>query len=226
LVYATVSFADIPRGRSDLIPPVGEPVPVGEAVPLGETVSADEAGQAGEAVPVDEAVPSGEAVQVGEAVPMGDEMVGEGVGVVSVAEGVGVVSVAEGVGVVLVAEGVGVVSVAEGVAGGAVGEGVVSPWIDGGDDCPTTAATSLGPGFWGRSADCSLNTADLCEYSLRGTCEITSAEMKRAMFWGECLGRSGWSRARRAVMAVAIAPTVRMIGIGRFHHGIGGALVG
>jgi hypothetical protein len=174
---------------------------VGEAVPVGEPVTL------GEAVPGDEAVQLGEATPRGEAVP-GDEavQVGEGTPVDggTVTEGVSVVAVGEGA-VVSVGEGV-VVSVGEGVA--------------------TTAATSLGPCFWGSSADRNLNTADLCGYSLRGTCEIVSTEMKRARFWGECFGRRGWIRARTAAMAVATPPIVRMTGIGRFHHGIGGGLAG
>jgi hypothetical protein len=193
-----------------LIPPVGEPVPGGEPVPVGEPVALGEAVPADEAVQDGETVTADEAVQAGEAVPVDGETGTEGVGVVSVGEGVGVVSVGEGVGVVSVGEGVG----------------VVSPWIDGGDDCPTTAAASLGPCFWGWPADRNLNTADLCGYSLRGTCEIVSTETKRATLSGECLGRSGWIRPTIPVMAPATAPSVRMTGIGRFHHGTGGGLAG
>jgi hypothetical protein len=217
-----------------LIPPVGEPVPGGEPVPVVEPVPVDEPVALEEAVPADEAVqageavPADEAVQAGEAVPVDGETGTEGVGVVSVGEGVGVVSVGEGVGVVSVGEGLGVVSVGEGLGVVSVGEGVgvVSPWIDGGDDCPTTAAASLGPCSWRWPADRNLNTADLCGYSLRGTCEIASTETKRATLSGECLGRSGWIRPTIPVMAPATAPSVRMTGIGRFHHGTGGGLAG
>lgn len=210
-------MADIPRGGSDRIPRVAEPVPGGEPVPVGEPVALGEAVPVDEAAQVGEAVPGGEAVQVGEGVPADGDTVTEGVGVVAVGEGV-VAPVGERV----------VVSVGEGVTEGAVGEGVVvaSPWIDGGDDCPRTAATSLGPCFWGWPADRNLNTADLCGYSLRGTCEIASIETKRATFSGECLGRSGWIRAKIAVMAAATAPSVRMTGMGRFHHGTEGGLAG
>jgi hypothetical protein len=180
---------------------VGEPVPGGEPVAVGVPVAVGEAVPADEAAQAGEAIPDGEVAQVGEAVPVAGETGTEGVGALSVGEGVGAVSVGEGVV-------------------------VVAPWIDCGDDCPRTAATSLGPCLWGWSADRNLNTSDLCGYSLRGTCEIASTEMKRATFSGECLGRNGWSRARTAVMAAATAPTVTMIGIGRFHHGIGGGLAG
>jgi hypothetical protein len=174
--------------------PVGELVPVGEAVHVGVTVPDAESVQAGVAVPVGGPVPVGDAVAVGELGSLGVETPTEGEGRGAVGEGVG-------------------------------GEVVSEPsWIDGGDDCPTTATTSLGPGFWGWSADCNLNTADLRGYSLRGTCDSGWTEMKRATFSGECLGKSGRTRVRTAVIAAAMAPAARMALLTRFHHRNGGGL--
>ena len=203
-----------------MTPSVGEAIPVGEPVALAEAVPVGEAAQVGKAVPVAKAVPVGEAAQLSdpvalaEAVPVGVETVTEGVGEGIVTEGVGEGRVTEGVGEGIVTEG--------------VGEGVVaaSPWIDGRDDCPTTATTSLGPSSCGRPADCDLNTADLCGYSLRGTCESARTEMKRATFRGAGLGKSDRVRVRTAVMAAARAPTVRMVLVTRFHHRGGGGLTG
>jgi hypothetical protein len=111
-----------------LIPPVGEPVPVGGPVALEEAAPVGEAVQVVEADPVAEVVAGGGAAQLGGTVPVGVDTVAEGVGVATVGEGVGEDAVGERVG--------------GGVVGG--GAAVVSPWFVGGEDCPTTAAASLG----------------------------------------------------------------------------------
>src|SRR5712691_7485275 len=129
-VYVQTSEPDRPRGPSDLIPPDGEAEPDGVAEQVDESVPAEEAVPGGEAMQVAEVVPVGEAISVGEAVPA-DEAVPAGEAVP--------------VGVEIVTEGVGGGAVGEGVGGGLV---VASPWIDGGEDCPTTARTRLGPRFW------------------------------------------------------------------------------
>jgi len=208
----------MPSGRSDFTPlvggavPAGGPVPVGELVPLGEPVPAGGLVPVGEAAHVGAAVPVAEPVQAGVAVPVG----------APVAVGA-VVAVGEPGSVEALTEGDGT-----GAVGWVVGGEVVSapPWVDGDDDCPTTAAISLGPCLCGWSADCSLNTADLRGYSLRGTCESGWTEMKRATFSGECLGKSGKTRARTAVIAPAMAPAARMALVRRFHHRSGGGLAG
>lgn len=61
-------------------------------------------------------------------------------------------------------------------------------------------------------------------YSLRGACDSASTEVILATFWGEGLGSSGWIRVRTAVTVPTTVPTAAMIGIGRFHHGVGGGL--
>src|SRR5262245_57910956 len=210
----------MPSGSSDLTPlagepdpvggpvPVGEPVPVGGPVPVGEPVSVGEAVQVGVTIPVAGSVQAGVAVPVDEPVAVGDAAdVGElgGVEVEMLTEG-------DGWGAVVGEDG---------------GEVVSEPsWIDGEDDCPADAAISLGPCSWGWPADCSLNTADLRGYSLRGTCESGWTEMKRAMFWGECLGKSDKTRVRTAVIAAAMAPAATMDLLMRFHHRCGGGLPG
>ena len=100
------------------------------------------------------------------------------------------------------------------------------PWIDGGDVCPATARTSLKPCFGRWSADCNLNTADVCVYSLRGTCESGWTEVKRAMFWWACEGIRFRTKVRTAVMAAARPPRLRMSFLKRFHHRSGGGLAG
>ena len=188
--------------------PVGEPVRVGEPVPVGELVSVGEAAHVGVTVPVAGSVQAGVAVPVDEPVAVGDAVtVGElgWVEVETLTEGDGWEAVGEGDGAAVVSE---------------------PPWIDGGDDCPASAAISRGPCSWGWSADCSLNTADLRGYSLRGTCESGWTEMKRAMFWGECLGKSDKTRVRTAVIAAAMAPAAAMDLLMRFHHRNGGGLAG
>ena len=216
----------MPSGRSDFTPPVGGAVPVGEPAPVGEPVPVGELVPVGEPVPVGELVPVGEAVHVDVTVPVA-ESVQAGVAVPvdeSVAVGdVVVVGEAGSVEVETLTEGDGREAVGEGVGGE---EMSAPPWVDGDDDCPTTAAISLGPGFGVWSADCNLNTADLRGYSLRGTCESGWTEMKRATFSGECLGKSGKTRVRTAVIAAATAPAARMALVRRFHHRSGGGLAG
>lgn len=48
--------------------------------------------------------------------------------------------------------------------------------------------------------------------------------MKRAMFCWECLGKSGTTRVKTAVMAPARAPALIMALVARFHHRGGGGL--
>jgi hypothetical protein len=127
------------------------------------------------------------------------------------------------VGVRAVVEGVGRKSVGEDVGEGV---GVALPWIDGCDDCSATATTSLAPCFWGYSADFNPNTADLCGYWLRGTCESASTEMKWATFSWACLGMSVRTRVRTAVMAAARPPMLRMGLLKRSHHRIEPGLAG
>jgi len=208
----------MPSGRSDFTPLAGEPVPVGGPVPVGALVPV------GEPVPVGALVPVGEAVHVGVIVPVA-ESVHAGVAV-AVGEPVAVgdaVAVGElgSLGVETPTEGDGRGAVGEGAGGEVASE---PSWIDGDDDCPTSTAISLVPCFSPWSADCNLNTADLCGYSLRGTCESGWTEMKRATFSGECLGKSGRTRVRTAVIAAAMAPAARMALLMRFHHRNGGGL--
>jgi len=164
---------------------------------VGVTVPVAGSVQAGVAVPVDEPVAVGDVAGVGELGWVEVETLTEGVGWGAVGE--------------------------EGDGGEVVSE---PPWTDGDDDCPANAAISLGPRPRGWPADCSLNTADLRGYSLRGTCESGWTEMKRAMFWGECLGKSDKTKVRTAVIAAAMPPAATMDLLMRFHHRNGGGLAG
>jgi hypothetical protein len=163
---------------------------------VGDVVSVGEFEALGDAVPVGGAVQFGDGASADE-VAQGGKVVPADVGIVTEGDGKGVET--EGVGERVATEG--------------VGEGVVpaSPWPDGGDDCPTTAAARTGSCFWRWSADCNPKTADLCGNSLRVTCVSVRTETKRATFSGDDLGRSGRMSVRTAVMAPASAPMLMMI---------------